>query len=182
MAIVTLLCPKSYEQDGNCYKGKTAQSSTNESDSLHSTLVILQTYAFSSTVSTMSQEQKSFCAIKWIQKIIWPNSYHKAQRNCPQMKVNTIKIAAITGKKIKWVDNTLFSLVFLGKLFCIWNGRVKNGALYFDTQRAYLISNTRPMPFPSISSFPVRKGVKNEIKKSLVRSSFWFTTRLSYFA
>ena len=81
------------------------------------------------------------------------------------MKVNTIKIVAITGKKIKWVDNTLFSLVFLGKLFCIWNGRVKNGALYFDTQRAYLISNTRPVPFPSISSFPVRKGVKNEIKK-----------------
>ena len=56
--------PQVDEPGGNCYKGKTAHSSTNESDSLHATLVILQTYAFSSTVSTMSQEQKSFCAIK----------------------------------------------------------------------------------------------------------------------
>ena len=39
------------------YKGKTAQTSTNKSDSAHALPVILQTYASSSTVSTMSREQ-----------------------------------------------------------------------------------------------------------------------------
>ena len=39
------------------YKGKTAQTSTNKSDSAHASPVILQTYASSSTVSTMSREQ-----------------------------------------------------------------------------------------------------------------------------
>ena len=52
-------------QGGNCYKGKTAQTSpTNESDSAHVLPVILQTYASSSTVSTMSPEQKPFYAKK----------------------------------------------------------------------------------------------------------------------
>ena len=44
-------------QGGNRYKGKTAQTSTNESDSAHALPVILQTYACSSTVSKMSREQ-----------------------------------------------------------------------------------------------------------------------------
>ena len=44
-------------QGGNRYKGKTAQTSINESDSAHALPVILQTYASSSTVSTMSREQ-----------------------------------------------------------------------------------------------------------------------------
>ena len=44
-------------QGGNRYKGKTAQTSTNESDSVHASPVILQTYASSSTVSTMSAKQ-----------------------------------------------------------------------------------------------------------------------------
>ena len=42
-------------QGGNRYKGKTAQTSTNESDSAHALPVILQTYVSSSTVSTMSR-------------------------------------------------------------------------------------------------------------------------------
>ena len=44
-------------QGGNRCKGKTAQTSTNESDSALVLPVILQTYASSSTVSTMSREQ-----------------------------------------------------------------------------------------------------------------------------
>ena len=39
------------EQGGNRYKGKTTQTSTNESDSVHASPVILQPYASSSTVS-----------------------------------------------------------------------------------------------------------------------------------
>ena len=39
------------EQGGNRYKGKTAQTSTNASDSVHASPVILQPYASSSTVS-----------------------------------------------------------------------------------------------------------------------------------
>ena len=39
------------EQGGNHYKGKTAQTSTNESDLVHASPVILQTYASSLTVS-----------------------------------------------------------------------------------------------------------------------------------
>ena len=50
-------------QGGNRCKGKTAQTSTNESDSVHASPVILQTYASSSTVSTMSREQWPFCAM-----------------------------------------------------------------------------------------------------------------------
>ena len=44
-------------QGGNRHKGKTAHTSTNESDSVHASPVILQTYASSSTVSTMSAKQ-----------------------------------------------------------------------------------------------------------------------------
>ena len=44
-------------QGGNRYQGKTAQTSINESDSVHASPVILQTYASSSTVRTMSREQ-----------------------------------------------------------------------------------------------------------------------------
>ena len=44
-------------QGGNRYKRTTAQTSTNESNSLHASRVILQTYASSSTVSAMSREQ-----------------------------------------------------------------------------------------------------------------------------
>ena len=44
-------------QFGNRYKEKTAQTSTNESDSAHASPVILQPYASSSTVSIMSREQ-----------------------------------------------------------------------------------------------------------------------------
>ena len=50
-------------QGGNRCKGKTAQTSTNESDSVHASAVILQTYASSSTASTMSREQWPFCAM-----------------------------------------------------------------------------------------------------------------------
>ena len=42
-------------QGGNRYKGKTGQTSTNESDSAHALPVILQIYVSSSTVSTMSR-------------------------------------------------------------------------------------------------------------------------------
>ena len=52
-------------QGGNHYKVKTAQTSTNESDSAHASPVILQPYASSSTVSIMSREQKPFCAIEY---------------------------------------------------------------------------------------------------------------------
>ena len=44
-------------QSGNRYKGKTAQTSINESDSAHALPVILQTYVSSSTVSIMSREK-----------------------------------------------------------------------------------------------------------------------------
>ena len=45
-------------QGDNRYKGKTAQTlPTNESDSAHALPLILQTYASSSTVSTMSREK-----------------------------------------------------------------------------------------------------------------------------
>ena len=44
-------------QGGNRYKGKTAQTSTNESDSAPASPVILQPYASSSIVSIMSREQ-----------------------------------------------------------------------------------------------------------------------------
>ena len=44
-------------QGGKRCKGKTAQTSTNESDSVHASPVILQPYASSSTVSIMSREQ-----------------------------------------------------------------------------------------------------------------------------
>ena len=40
-------------------------------------------------------------------KIIWPKSDHLAQLNCLEMKVYTMKVAAISGKKIKRVDNIL---------------------------------------------------------------------------
>ena len=44
-------------QFSNHYKGKTAQTSTNDSDSAHASPVILQPYASSSTVSIMSRKQ-----------------------------------------------------------------------------------------------------------------------------
>ena len=44
-------------QGGNRYEGKTAQTSTSESDSAHALTLILQTNASSSTVSIMSREQ-----------------------------------------------------------------------------------------------------------------------------
>ena len=43
-------------QGCNRYEGKTAQTSTNESYSVHASPVILQTYASSSTVSIMSRD------------------------------------------------------------------------------------------------------------------------------
>ena len=50
-------------QGGNRYKGKTAQTLTNENDSVHASPVTLQTYASSSTASTMSREQWPFWAM-----------------------------------------------------------------------------------------------------------------------
>ena len=58
-------------QGGNRCKGKTAQTSTNESDSVHASPVILQTYASSPTVSTMSREQWPFCAMNIYYSIIF---------------------------------------------------------------------------------------------------------------
>ena len=42
------------EQGGNQYKGKNAQTSTNDSDSVHASTVILPTYASSSTLRTIA--------------------------------------------------------------------------------------------------------------------------------
>ena len=53
MAFVSLLRPDKLmsKLGGNHHKGKTAQTSTNENDSVHASPVILQTYASRSTVS-----------------------------------------------------------------------------------------------------------------------------------